>query len=257
MNTRNSIQQEIGTTDTNNHAEIDRLGSDLTRTRTSLKGIRKRYKTSLKKWENDWWLQMIDECQDANNRGNIGIMYQCLRKLKGRGRKKAPNSNVFTSEDFKQHLSSVSKDRYETEPLVIEAYINRTKDLRNTEKAQLANEVMNKTPTNEEIVREWKSIKEAAPGEDGIRIIYIKKADAEVQLKVIDMVKFMWTERADKWEDSLKVGAVIPLFKKGDKNNMNNYRGICLLSMGSRILARIIASRLRWWSEHLDLVDDN
>ena len=50
---------------------------------------------------------------------------------------------------------------------------------------------------------------------------------------------------------------MVPLFKKGDRNNKDNYRGICLLSMGSRVLARVIARRLRWWSEHCSLVDEN
>ena len=44
-------------------------------------------------------------------------------------------------------------------------------------------------------------------------------------------------------EKSLKSGLVIPLFKKGNRNNVNNYREVCLLAMGSRILARIMTSK--------------
>ena len=50
---------------------------------------------------------------------------------------------------------------------------------------------------------------------------------------------------------------MIPLFKKGDKNNINNYRGVCLLAMGSRITARIAASRLRIWAEDMELLDND
>ena len=49
---------------------------------------------------------------------------------------------------------------------------------------------------------------------------------------------------------------MIRLHKKGDINDPNNYRGVCLLAMGSRILARIMADRLRIWSEKLQLLDD-
>ena len=38
---------------------------------------------------------------------------------------------------------------------------------------------------------------------------------------------------------------------------MNNYRGICLLFMASRILARVMASRIRDWSEEINLLDEN
>jgi hypothetical protein len=102
-----------------------------------------------------------------------------------------------------------------------------------------------------------KKVKESAPGKDGVRMIYINHASEEVKGEVVKMVKYMFANRAHKWETSLKEGQIIPLFKKGSRNDKNNYRGVCLLAMGSRILARIMASRLRWWAEHLHLVDDN
>ena len=67
----------------------------------------------------------------------------------------------------------------------------------------------------------------------------------------------MFKNRANKWDEALKTGVVIPIHKKGDRNNKGNYRGICLLAMGSRILARVVATRVRWWAEWLGLLDDN
>ena len=75
--------------------------------------------------------------------------------------------------------------------------------------------------------------------------------------EIIDLIQFMFNNKAEKWEESLKIGLVVPLFKKGDRNNPGNYRGVCLLSMASRILARIMANRLRIWAEKLQLLDDN
>ena len=48
----------------------------------------------------------------------------------------------------------------------------------------------------------------------------------------------------DIYQGSLKIGLVIPLHKKGDKNNPNNFHWGVLLAMESRILARILASRV-------------
>ena len=50
---------------------------------------------------------------------------------------------------------------------------------------------------------------------------------------------------------------MVPLFKKGDREDKNNYRGVVLLAMASRILARVMARRLTWWSEQMGLLDEN
>jgi hypothetical protein len=66
----------------------------------------------------------------------------------------------------------------------------------------------------------------------------------------------MFVKRADAWDESLKVGIMIPLYKKDDRNDCNKYRGVCLLSIGSRILARVIAKRVAWWAEYLGFLDE-
>ena len=86
---------------------------------------------------------------------------------------------------------------------------------------------------------------------------YINLATQEVMTEVRKMVKYMFEKRAHKWEQELKVGQIVPLFKKGDRNTKDNYRGVCLWAMGSRILGRVLASRLRRWSEAMGLTDEN
>ena len=50
---------------------------------------------------------------------------------------------------------------------------------------------------------------------------------------------------------------VVPLYKmKGDREDPGNYRGVCLLSLGSRIIARICANRLMEWAEGRGALDD-
>ena len=45
--------------------------------------------------------------------------------------------------------------------------------------------------------------------------------------------------------------------KKGDRKNPNNYRGVCLLPILSRILARILATRLRNWAKYIGELYEN
>ena len=87
-------------------------------------------------------------------------------------------------------------------------------------------------------------MKDSAPGEDGVRLRYICDAYVEVRMKVIEIVRMMFEKRANEWDASAKSGIIVPLFKKGDRKCVNNYRGVCLLSMCSRVLARVIAKRV-------------
>ena len=87
---------------------------------------------------------------------------------------------------------------------------------------------------------------------------YLLKGVDNVIDEITRIVAFMFVEPADKWEESLRTGVVAPLYKKkGDKDNPNNFRGVCLLSLGSQILARIIAVRLFLWAEEMELLDDD
>ena len=49
---------------------------------------------------------------------------------------------------------------------------------------------------------------------------------------------------------------MIPLYKKGSQNDRNNYKNVILLAMASHILARVLAMRLRRWSEKVVLLDN-
>ena len=57
-------------------------------------------------------------------------------------------------------------------------------------------------------------------------------------------------QEATGWPESWSQGIVIPLFKsKGSRNDKNQYRGITLLSVGSKLLARVVAQRVQKLSE--------
>ena len=53
------------------------------------------------------------------------------------------------------------------------------------------------------------------------------------------MVKYMFENRALKWKEELKIGQMVPLFKKGDRNDRNNYRGRASTADATQIMIRI------------------
>ena len=223
-----------------------------------LKEARREMKTNLRRWEREWWEEVISECTEACNTGRIGEMYRILKKLGIRGKSDTGVGRTrITSEQFRDHFAGVSQDRYERDPNEIETALEDVEDLRMLPEAREANEFLNEPPEREEIEKEMKNVKDSAPGEDEVRMNYINWADTRIKAKVVDLVQQMFNTRAHRWEDSVKTGLMIPLHKKGPRDDRNNYRGVVLLAMASRILARVLATRLRWWSERLALLDDN
>ena len=225
--------------------------------RNVLKEARKDLKRKTREWEVEWWENILEECKNAGERGDSGMMYKTLKKLGGRDIKKESNTTNITTEQFRDHFKKVSEERFKNSPEEIAETVRRVTDIRDTEKAREWRDRLEGVPSSEEILKQMKLMKDSAPGDDGVRLSYLLKGGQEVFNKIVEMVQFMFVNGHDKWEESLKVGIVIPLHKKGDRNDPNKYRGVCLISMGSRILARILADRVRIWAEHLGLLDDN
>ena len=226
-----------------NDVILRRLEREWEEAKARVKGVRRELKRSLRRWETEWWEHVIEECRGACEEGRMGKMYKMLNELGRRGIRALEGTNVTVSE-FKDHFERVSCERYEVDPGVIEGVVAGARDLRGSADAVLGNDSMNARIDRGEIECAIKEIRDSAPGKDGVRIGYIRYASEEVKGRVIRLVQRMFEEGPGGWEESLRKGVMVPLFKKGDRNDRNNYRGICLLAMGSRILARILAKRL-------------
>ena len=51
-------------------------------------------------------------------------------------------------------------------------------------------------------------------------------------------------------------GIIVPVPKKGDLSDANNYRGITLTSIFSKIFSIMLDNRLRTWAESNDIIHD-
>ena len=94
-----------------------------------------------------------------------------------------------------------------------------------------------------------------AAGADGVTAELLKFGGDGLWETVVKVCREQWlllTEAAPGsevvWPDEWCVGLVVPLWKrKGNKKDKSTWRGITLLSVGSKLLARVVASRLRSW----------
>ena len=238
------------------------LGEDLERetaeAKENLKDARREMKREIRRYEREWWEEKIAECVQAEGRGDQGKMYKLMKELGRRGWKGNTDATTITKEEFRDHFKGVSENRFENTPEEIEEAVNEIDEtMFNTDEAELWNDMLEETPQREEIIKEMKKMRDSAPGRDGVRLGMLLKGGEEIINRVVTLVQYMFNNGPDKWEDELKIGLVIPLHKKGDRNRRDNYRGVCLLAMGSRILARIMANRLRIWAEKLEILDDD
>ena len=53
--------------------------------------------------------------------------------------------------------------------------------------------------------------------------------------------------------DNLKTGCITPIFKKGDRENVNNYRPVCSLSPLSKIIEKVINNRMVEYLDNFNL----
>jgi hypothetical protein len=56
------------------------------------------------------------------------------------------------------------------------------------------------------------------------------------------LINSIWNkeELSDQWKESI----IVPIHKKGDKTDCNNYRGISLLSTSYKMLSYVLLSKL-------------
>ena len=101
-------------------------------------------------------------------------------------------------------------------------------------------------------------MKESAAGDDEITSNTLRtmaRGSHAFRLALCKEIRHLWHTEPTQWEEVVIRGVVFLLWKqKHPKTNLDNYRGICLLTTLSRLLAKIVASRLTIWLEGEDIM---
>jgi hypothetical protein len=119
------------------------------------------------------------------------------------------------------------------------------------------NMYFNRPISREEIQLALKKLKnKKAAGPDGIVAEFLKNA-CKSQMVMDYFVKFfnsLFNKGIfpEKWTESI----VLPLYKKGDSNNPNNYRGISLSDASSKLYSAVINMRLQEWVEENNITGE-
>jgi hypothetical protein len=88
-----------------------------------------------------------------------------------------------------------------------------------------------------------------SPGIHQIPAELIKAGGRIIRSEIHKLIIFVWNKEGlpEEWKESV----IMPIYKKGDKTDCSNYRGISLLSITYKILSNILSSRLTPYAEEI------
>ena len=112
------------------------------------------------------------------------------------------------------------------------------------------NQPLIKDPTLEEITKLIQTQRNGkALGEDNISIELLKNGGLELHKYLHKLILNIW--KYEKIPEEWTKAIIIPLLKKGDRQECSNYRGISLLNIVYKIFSKLIQQRLRPYTENI------
>lgn len=188
------------------------------------KTIRNETNTLVRKKKAEHWEMFSKEIEHDF----YGLQKEIWRMIRGQRREMKELIEVrhIEKETWVNHLKQLQKKTENTAPETPEIITNEI--------------VQVDEPQVEEALKMLKNRKSA--GKDGIQNELLKYGGAKLTKELTKLInKIMETSQIpEEWRTSI----MIPLFKKGEKTDPNNYRGINLLSTTLKLTTRIISNKI-------------
>ena len=221
-----------------------------------LRSARKNLKRALDAAKNSWIEEQCDSLNNAalNSRGT-GVAWKAVKNLRDGLEKTAP-ANVKPMKKADGSLCKTPEENAEVFRVHFEKLFSKTPSYDPTVLEDLPQkpvvEDCDAPPTDEEIAKAVKQLKNSGPGESGVNAkvwkCLLKSPETYALIKKFVMNFWMDEEVPSEWE--LGVLKILP--KKGDLSDAGNHRGIMLLEVAYKIVALILLYRVQPIEEELD-----
>lgn len=155
-------------------------------------------------------------------------------------RKKKPEHNI-SSDDWFHHFKLL---------------LDKESPNNNFDFPFIEHDVLDRPFSREEVIFSLRKIKNGkTPGPDGILGEFLKAPCDEIVDFFVSFLNGLFDKGIfpDSWCESVTV----PLFKKGDVSDTNNYRGISLSNIGSKVYGIIINNRLQEYVEQNNITGEH
>lgn len=176
-----------------------------------------------------------------------------------KARKKTPQQPDLNITEWKHHFENLLANQTENEDEEKDDP-TRTFEQRNNEKNSSDKDVtcvpeLDCSITEDEVREAIHNLKYSkAPGIDSICGEYLKFSEN----LIVSFLQKLFNKIYDNchYPDIWNLSIITPLHKKGDINNTNNYRGISLLSVVSKVFSTILYKRLYSWAEENEKISN-
>jgi hypothetical protein len=205
--------------------------------------VRKNLQSQLRCMKDRWWKRKAEEIQAYADSNNAKLFYSSLREVYGPPKKGAVpirnlqgellTDNQAISKRWSEHFEQLLNRPSSVDPSAIEEIPLRTVRLE-----------LDSPPTEKEVadaISELQCGKSAGP--DGIPPEVFKSGGNSLTHKFTEFLCMCWEDGC--LPQDLKDARIVHLYKgKGEKSSCDNYRGISLLSIAGKVLAKVILNRL-------------
>ncbi len=227
-----------------NVTRTNMLRSRITRSTTSVyKAACQALQSGTRKMKTDWWEEKAKEIQQHADMNNMKGFYSSLKAVWG---PKIKHPTQIKSRDG-SHIITDQKD-------LLLRWSDHFENLLNVpgNVALCAGEQLKQYPTSlwlDESPEETEvrnAVENLADGKaagcDGIAGELLKYGGPATTQALWKVICKAWSEKyiPQEWKDA----SMIAIFKKGDRMDCGNYRGISLLSVAGKVMARVILNRL-------------
>ena len=212
--------------------------------RDKWKELRSRVQRELRQMENNWWIEKARQMQHLADTNETQKFYDAVKTAFGPTHHpvnpiKAKDGTTLIKDHpgilkrWSEHLSELLNHINPTDRTIIDQ-LPQLPDIPD----------LNHTPSLHEVSHAVKGLKNnKAAGPDGIPAEIYKHGGQYMLHRLHQFIASVWTSKQlpQQWKDA----NIVTIFKrKGDKTLCDNYRGISLLSVAGKVLARVMLYRL-------------
>ena len=226
-----------------NQAKARQLTVNTRSTRANLASARSKLQKYTRQKKSQWWETKAEELQHAAAENDMKSFYGGLREVYGPQKRGTAQLLALDGETV---LTDNKK--------ILERFAQHFDQLLNlpgnVDSAALASitqrptvHVLDEPPKMDELLKAIAATKESkAPGCCGIPAEVWKYGGTTLKERLLDVIGDTWI--GEKIPQDWKDANIVPIFKKGSRKECGNYRGISLLSIAGKVMARILLNRL-------------
>ena len=193
--------------------------------------------------KSEWWEMKAEELQRSADRNDMKGFYNGLKEVWGPA-KKGPvhlksTDGMETFSDSKRVVARWSEH--------FQKLLNVPGDIEHEAlvniQQRITNTCLDEIPNMDKMARAIAGLKDGkAPGGDGIPAEVWKHGGDNLSNRLHQLITKAWEEGSvpQAWKDV----SIVTIYKKGDRTDCGNYRGISLLSIAGKIFTRILLNRL-------------